>query len=53
MALDEALAERRAAKLGQEIPDEHLAEEHGVWRSTLTRRVEGETVSREDKAIAQ
>jgi hypothetical protein len=53
MTLDEALAERRAAEPGEEILGKHLAEKHAVWQSTLTRRAEGETVSREDKAIAR
>ena len=53
MTLEEALNERRVTDPSKAIPDQHLADKHGVWRSTLTRRAEGETVSREDKAIAQ
>ena len=53
MTLEEALEERRTTNPGEAIPDQHLADKHGVWRSTLTRRAEGETASRKDKAIAQ
>ena len=53
MTLKEALEERRVTNPGKAIPDQHLADKHGVWRSTLTRRAEGKTVSHKDKIIAQ
>ena len=53
MSLEEAVTERRAADTDKPIPYTHLAEKHGVVRSTLTRREQGLSVSREQKAIAQ
>ena len=53
MSLEEAVTERRAAEAGKPIPYNQLAEKHGVVRSTLTRREQGLSVSREEKAIAQ
>ena len=53
MSLAKAVAERRAPDVNKPIPYTHLAEKHGVVRSTLTRQEQGKTTSREDKAIAQ
>lgn len=53
MTLEEALKEKRTTYPSEATPGRHLAYEHGVWRSTLMRRAEGETALREDKAIAQ
>jgi hypothetical protein len=53
MSLEVAITERRAADTDKPIPYTHLAEKHGIVRSTLTRREQGLSVSREEKAIAQ
>ena len=53
MTLEEAVTERRVADTDKSIPYTYLAETHGVVRSTLTRREQGLSVSREEKAIAQ
>jgi hypothetical protein len=53
MSLEEALTDRRAADTDKPTPYTLLAAKHGVVRSTLTRREQGLSVSREEKAIAQ
>jgi hypothetical protein len=53
MSLEEAVTERREADTEKTIPYTHLAKNHGVVRSTLSRREQGLSVSREEKAIAQ
>ena len=53
MTVEDALAEIDAMESGEDFSYQKLAEKHGCWRSTLTRRHQEETESREAKAISQ
>jgi hypothetical protein len=53
MSLEEAVTERRETDTDKPIPYTQLAEKHGVGRSTLSRRKQGLSVLRDEKAIAQ
>jgi hypothetical protein len=53
MTVEDALAEIDAMESDEDFSYQKLAEKHGCWRSTLTRRHQEETESREAKAISQ
>ena len=53
MSLEEALAELRAADPDAPISYTSLAKKYGVERTTLARRDQGKSASRETKASAQ
>ncbi|KAF1358643.1 hypothetical protein EJ07DRAFT_122588 [Lizonia empirigonia] len=53
MSLEQALEERRVADTDKPIPYIKLAEKYGVERTTLARRDQGKSASRETKASAQ
>src|ERR1700712_3740459 len=51
--IDEALAEIESLRTIDSICYTTIAEKHGVWRSTLTRRHQATTLSNASKSINQ
>ena len=53
MSVKEAVAEARANRHRDDFSYQKVADKHSVWRSTLTRQLNGECASKEDQALKQ
>src|SRR3954471_11156623 len=51
--IDDALAEIESLEPGEKFSYKEIANKHGAWRSTLTRRHKAKTRSREEQATIQ
>jgi len=51
--IDDALAEIESLEPGEKFTYTEIANKYGLWRSTLTRRHQAKTRSREEQATIQ